>query len=173
MLLLSVSACASLRSARDDVVRLTSSTYPAQNPAQTRSSTALKHPSPAPARREADKADKTDKADKAEKADKTDTNTTGPSTPQAAAAESINLVGRSERDIRSLLGPPTSEEENTPGKTWRYRDGRCSLDVQLYPDVKTRQYGTLAYEVKSDDNTTEGKRLCLGQFQSRNQAKRE
>jgi len=116
------------------------------------------HVPPVPARRDADKAD---------------SKTEGLASPEVAAAEPINLAGKSEHDIRALLGPPTTEENNAPGKTWRYRDGRCSLDVQLYPDVKTHQYGTLEYEVKSDDNTNEGKRLCLGQFQSRNQAKRE
>ena len=58
-----------------------------------------------------------------------------------------------------------------PAKRWRYRDGQCTLDVQLYPDVQTKQFGTLAYEVKSDDNTDEGKRLCLAQIQSRVQAR--
>ena len=61
-------------------------------------------------------------------------------------------------------GPP-------PGKRWRYRDGQCTLDVQLYPDVQTKQFGTLAYEVKSDDNTDEGKRVCLAQLQSRAQTR--
>jgi hypothetical protein len=68
-------------------------------------------------------------------------------------------------------GAPTSEEDRPPGKRWRYRDGQCTLDVQLYPDVQTKQFGTLAYEVKSDDNTDEGKRVCLAQLQSRAQAR--
>jgi hypothetical protein len=73
--------------------------------------------------------------------------------------------------LRALLGPPTSVEERAPGKTWRYRDGQCSVDIQLYPDVQTRRFGTLAYEVKSDDNTDEGKRGCLAQLQSHAQPK--
>lgn len=79
----------------------------------------------------------------------------------------VSLVGKSEGQIRALLGPPTSEEDRAPGKTWHYRDGQCTVDVQLYPDVQTRQFGTLAYEVKSDDSTNEGKRLCMAQFRSR------
>ncbi|MCC2690472.1 MAG: hypothetical protein K0S21_3275 [Rhizobiaceae bacterium] len=71
-----------------------------------------------------------------------------------------------------MLGAPTSEEDRPPGKRWRYRDGQCTLDVQLYPDVQTKQFGTLAYEVKSDDNTDEGKRVCLAQLQSRAQTRR-
>lgn len=84
----------------------------------------------------------------------------------------VTLIGKSEGQVRALLGPPNSVEERAPGKTWHYRDGQCSADVQLYPDVQTRQFGTLAYEVKSDDNTDEGKRLCLAQLQSRLQARR-
>ena len=79
------------------------------------------------------------------------------------------LAGKSETEVRALFGTPSSEEDRPPGKQWRYRDGHCTLDVQLYPDVRTKQFGTLAYEVKSDDNSDEGKRLCLAQLQSRAQ----
>jgi len=98
--------------------------------------------------------------------------------PQTAAAATpagapgtpaVGLVGKSEGQVRALLGPPTSVEERAPGKTWHYRDGRCSVDVQLYPDVQTRQFGTLAYEVKSDDNSDEGRRDCLARIRSRTQ----
>ena len=89
----------------------------------------------------------------------------------APAAAPVELIGKSEGEVRALLGPPTSVEERAPGKTWRYREGQCTVDIQLYPDVQTKQFGTLAYEVKSDDNTDEGKRGCLAQFQSRAQAK--
>jgi hypothetical protein len=76
----------------------------------------------------------------------------------------------SEGQVRALLGPPTSVEERAPGKTWHYRYGQCRANVQLYPDVQTRQFGTLAYEVKSDDNTDEGRRVCVAQFNSRAQS---
>jgi hypothetical protein len=88
-----------------------------------------------------------------------------------APAPVVSLIGKSEGQVRALLGPPTSVEERAPGKTWHYRDGQCSADVQLYPDVQTRQFGTLAYEVKSDDNTDEGRRGCVAQFSSRAQSR--
>ena len=90
---------------------------------------------------------------------------------EASAPASVSLIGKSEGQVRALLGPPTSVEERAPGKTWHYRDGQCSADVQLYPDVQTRQFGTLAYEVKSDDNTDEGRRGCMAQFSSRAQSR--
>jgi hypothetical protein len=98
----------------------------------------------------------------------------GPAPTVAAATPSppsqdVNLMGKSEGQVRGLLGPPTSVEERAPGKTWHYRDGQCSVDVQLYPDVQTRQFGTLAYKVNSDDNSDEGRRECLARFRSRAQ----
>jgi len=79
----------------------------------------------------------------------------------------ISLTGKTEAELRALLGAPTSEETHPPGKQWRYRDGKCTLDIQLYPDVETKQFGTLAYKVRSDDDTDEGKRLCIARVQSR------
>jgi hypothetical protein len=87
------------------------------------------------------------------------------------AAAPVRLVGLGEQELRELLGPPAAEEERPPGKVWHYRKGRCTLDVSLYPDVQTRKFGTLTYEVKSDDNTDEGKRICLAELQSRGQAR--
>jgi hypothetical protein len=83
----------------------------------------------------------------------------------------VALAGKSENELRALFGAPTSEEDRPPGKRWRYRNGQCTLDVQLYPDVQTKQFGTLAYEVKSDDNSDEGRRHCLAQLQSRVQTR--
>jgi hypothetical protein len=94
-----------------------------------------------------------------------------PPARSSSEGPAVTLAGKSENELRAMLGTPTSEEERPPGKRWRYRDGQCTLDVQLYPDVQTKQFGTLAYEVKSDDNTDEGKRLCLAQLQSRVQAR--
>ncbi|MGZ5825938.1 MAG: hypothetical protein ACXWIO_08010 [Croceibacterium sp.] len=100
----------------------------------------------------------------------TETASASPTRP-SSDAPTVTLAGKSDNEVRAMLGAPTSEEERPPGKRWRYRDGQCTLDVQLYPDVQTKQFGTLAYEVKSDDNSDEGKRLCLAQFQSRVQAR--
>jgi hypothetical protein len=96
-----------------------------------------------------------------------------PSAPEkeVVTAAPVNLVGQSESDIRARFGAPTSQEDRAPGKTWRYRHGQCALDVSLYPDVQTRKFTTLAYEVRSDDNTDQGKQLCLGQLQSRGRSR--
>ena len=103
-----------------------------------------------------------------EEAAKSEPAASTPATPTPPSGD-VNLMGKSEGQVRTLLGPPTSVEERAPGKTWHYRDGQCSVDVQLYPDVQTRQYGTLAYKVNSDDNSDEGRRECLARFRSRAQ----
>jgi hypothetical protein len=157
LLMVSVAACEPLRSARDDLTRLTSSPPSAQKRALASRSAPSAPVPPVASRRDPDK---------------TEGQNSGLAPPEVGAAEPVNLVGKSEGDLRALLGPPTSEEENAPGKTWRYRDGQCALSVRLYPDVNTRQFATLGYEVRSDDNTDEGKRACLAQFGSRAQARR-
>lgn len=76
------------------------------------------------------------------------------------------LIGLDEAGIARLLGPPTEQVARAPGKMWLYKKAGCRLDLSLYPDIETRVYRTLAYEVSSDDNSDRGKRLCLSQLQS-------
>ncbi|HJQ59111.1 MAG TPA: hypothetical protein VJ890_19555 [Vineibacter sp.] len=89
----------------------------------------------------------------------------------APAPAPVNMVGFGEQELRNLLGAPAIQEERPPGKIWRYRKGGCALDVTLYPDVQTRKYGTLSYEVKSNDGTDQGKRACLADIQSGGRAR--
>lgn len=90
-----------------------------------------------------------------------------------ATSPVVVLTGYGEAELKALLGAPISEESHPPGKQWRFRDGNCTLDVQLYPDVETKTFRTLAYKVRRDDNSDEGKRLCLAQLQSRVQSRRQ
>jgi hypothetical protein len=162
--LLLLSGCDVARSARDDLNKLVSSTS---------SSTPAKHPTARPA--QAKPAAPASQA--ASSSPTAATATTAPTTEtmtepsqDIANAPPVNLIGKSENEVRALFGPPTTVEERAPGKTWRYRKGSCTLDVQLYPDVQTRQFGTLAYEVKSDDNTDEGNRACMAQLRAHGQS---
>ena len=90
-----------------------------------------------------------------------------PARPAPEGTPAFSLSGKSETELRATLGAPTSEEERPPGKLWLYRAGQCTLDVQLYPDVQTKQFRVLAYQIKSYDSTDEGKRMCTAQMQSR------
>jgi len=159
--LLLLSGCEVARSARDDLARLTSSQPAASS--QVRKTTS----SQTAARR-------TPQSSATEPSPPIDGPTVEATAapPKEAPAPAVNLVGAGESKLRAQLGAPTSEEDHPPGKRWQYRNGKCTLDIQLYPDVQTKQLGTLAYKVKSDDNTDEGRRLCLAQLQSRLQARR-
>ncbi|MBS0224439.1 MAG: hypothetical protein JSR91_27280 [Proteobacteria bacterium] len=160
--LLLLSGCDVVHSARDDLNRLVSSDSAKPHPQRTVARTAPAKPPAAP-------APPASSTEAAVTPTETDTNTEPPKDAAATAAP-VNLIGKSEAEVRALFGPPTTVEERAPGKTWRYREGGCSLNVQLYPDVQTRQFGTLAYEVKSDDNTDEGNRACLAQLRARGQS---
>jgi len=156
--LLLLSGCEAARNMGNDFARLTSPQSPPVQP--------KKKAQPAARRRPAG----TTPVSPETSASATESASASPAR-SSSDAPTVTLAGKSDNEVRALLGAPTSEEERPPGKRWRYRDGQCTLDVQLYPDVQTKQFGTLAYEVKSDDNTDEGKRLCLAQFQSRLQAR--
>lgn len=162
--LLLLSGCEVARSARDDLARLTA---PSPPPSQSRKSNPPKQQPAAPAA-----SMRTGSSVASVEASAAATPSVPPPATEGADGGAILPTGMSERELRAMLGPPTSEEEHPPGKQWRYRDGKCTVDIQLYPDVETKQFGTLAYKVKSDDNTDEGRRLCVAQLQSRVQARR-
>jgi hypothetical protein len=157
--LLFLSGCEVARSARNDLAKLTSSP-PAASPSQVRKATSPRAAPQSPA------------ASPFEPSPTFDATSVESAAAPPKEAPPVDLAGASENKLRALLGAPGSEEDHPPGKRWQYRDGKCTLDIQLYPDVQTKQLGTLAYKVKSDDNTDEGQRLCVAQLQSRLQARR-
>jgi hypothetical protein len=165
--LLPLAGCDVAQSARGDLSRIVSSDPLKPHPRQTATRTAPPVAKTEPAKTEA-ATTTPPAATNGSTASSTDTQPDA--TRDTTDQSSVQLIGKSESEVRALLGPPTTVEERAPGKTWRYRDGKCTLDIQLYPDVQTRQFGTLAYEVKSDDNTDEGNRACMVQLRSRSQS---
>ncbi|HMA48770.1 MAG TPA: hypothetical protein VKP60_03390 [Magnetospirillaceae bacterium] len=86
---------------------------------------------------------------------------TVPAPPPAAP---LQLVGMDEGAVQALLGAPSLVEDHAPGKTWRFRKHDCVLSVALYPDVQTRVFRTLSYEVTSDEHNAGAKQLCETKF---------
>lgn len=82
----------------------------------------------------------------------------------SAQAAPVQLVGMNEGEVQALLGTPSMVEDHAPGKTWRFRKHDCVLSVALYPDVQTRVFRTLSYEVTSDDHNAGAKQLCETKF---------
>jgi hypothetical protein len=163
--LLLLSGCQAVRNMGDDLSRLTSSQPATAQARKTAAAPPAARPRPAPPA--------TGPAASASGEASATTATSDSTARPASDGPALPLASKSESELRALLGTPTSEEDRPPGKRWRYRDGQCTLDVQLYPDVQTKQFGTLAYEVKSDDNTDEGRRLCVAQLHSRIQARNQ
>jgi hypothetical protein len=92
----------------------------------------------------------------------------GPTVAVPPATQGIEqLVGLNETELQNVLGPPMLQEEKAPTKLWVFRNRNCTINVTLYPDVQTRQFHALAYEVISDVNTPERTRQCAAEFSSR------
>lgn len=88
--------------------------------------------------------------------------------PRQVVADGAPYVGLAEAQLVARLGQPSIErEDQPPGKTWRYQNKNCTVDFMLYPDVETRIYRALAYEVINDDKSAAGKRLCLAELEAR------
>ncbi len=74
------------------------------------------------------------------------------------------ISGLDQPEIEARLGPPVVEKAQGIGKALEYRERNCSIELTFYPEVETRVYRALAYQVKSDDDTNRGKRACLEHF---------
>lgn len=85
-----------------------------------------------------------------------------------AERKTLNLVGLDQTQVAKVLGPPMSETEKAPGKVWRYWNSRCTVEVSLYLDVKSRSYRVLAYEVTNHDYSAGGRGACLADLPKRN-----
>lgn len=77
------------------------------------------------------------------------------------------LVGLREQELVNLLGIPNETVSRPPARIWRYSHARCHLNVSFYPDVQTREFRILSYEVTGNDGTDQGKRQCWSQLRTR------
>ena len=82
----------------------------------------------------------------------------------APAQAPVQLVGLDETEVQKLLGAPAAVENHSPGKTLRFRRQDCVLSLALYPDVESRVFRTLSYEVTSDDNNAGTTQSCRSKF---------
>ncbi|MEA1674846.1 hypothetical protein [Nitrospirillum sp. BR 11163] len=133
---------------------------------------------PAPTRAKAPAAPATGTADAARVAaarrtppSPTPSQTTPAANTAALGSSDIDLVGMDESQLQALMGPPSSQQDLSPGKEWLYRHGACTVDLTLYPDIKTQAYRVLSYEVTSDNDIGDRKRYCLADLRSVAQAK--
>jgi hypothetical protein len=89
-----------------------------------------------------------------------------PATPPSELLEGA-IVGLDQMHVDARFGEPVTEREYGLGKAMEYRYRDCSLEVTLYPEIDTRVYRALAYQVTSDDNTAQSNRACVERFADR------
>ncbi|MBU0886338.1 MAG: hypothetical protein KJ904_04165 [Alphaproteobacteria bacterium] len=54
--------------------------------------------------------------------------------PADMSVPAPSLLGLSSDEVSVLLGKPRYERREAPARIWQYADGRCVLDIFLYPD---------------------------------------
>ncbi|WP_158659940.1 hypothetical protein [Niveispirillum cyanobacteriorum] len=93
-----------------------------------------------------------------------------PAAPPVPAPETVAPVppllpvGMDEDGLTRALGPPASSREETPARVLFFRRRECGLNLTLYPDVETRVFRALSYEVTSDDQDERAVGVCAARF---------
>lgn len=86
-------------------------------------------------------------------------------------AERLDVIGLDRSEIQSRLGPPTEDLQHLPAVEAVFTARHCTLNVTLYPDIRTHIYHALAYKVASDVDTVKERRRCFATFAARLQRK--
>lgn len=84
-----------------------------------------------------------------------------PSADDAMLENPDQVIGLDLAQIARLLGEPASRSEQPPAKVWRYAGGGCAMRVFVYPDIKSRVFRALTYEIQGTDGTALAKRRCF------------
>ena len=88
---------------------------------------------------------------------------TEPESAQTALAlpSTTDLIGLDEHRTTELLGPAAEKETRSPATVWRYRSGRCELDLLFYMEMRSGQMRTLHYDFKGGAASPEQRQACL------------
>jgi len=89
----------------------------------------------------------------------------------AARPQIDQLIGLDETGIETVFGAPAVQEDHAPTKLWVYHLRQCTMNLTFYPEVETRRFHALNYEVNSDDGSAKRQQACVAQFSSRLSAK--
>jgi hypothetical protein len=74
------------------------------------------------------------------------------------------LIGLDQTAAANMLGQPALQDERPPAKVWTYNTESCALSIFFYADINTRVFRSLTYEIKTEDQTDEGKKRCLAEL---------
>jgi len=74
------------------------------------------------------------------------------------------LIGMTQAETVTLLGPPTAQWDRPPAKVWHYQGPDCAVDVFFYLDVSRNEFSALRYSVNGADPATAGGQLCISRI---------
>jgi len=80
--------------------------------------------------------------------------------PQAASV-SADIVGLTEDELETLLGPPKSTAVAEPARIREYESTLCRIRLYLYVDLKTEKYKVLHVTTNPAELDTTETRRCL------------
>jgi len=84
-----------------------------------------------------------------------------PDTTEAALKNPEEVIGLDLAQISRLLGEPAFRTEQPPAKVWSYAGSGCAMRVFVYPDIKSRVFRALTYEIQGTDGSPLAKRRCF------------
>jgi hypothetical protein len=90
-----------------------------------------------------------------------------PTAPSSPGVDDVLLenpdqvIGLDLAQIARLLGEPVSRSEKPPAKVWNYVGQGCMMRIFVYPDIKSRVFRALTYEIQGTDGTPLAKRRCF------------
>jgi hypothetical protein len=64
-------------------------------------------------------------------------------TPADLAVPPPKLIGLTEQETVTLLGPPSAQWDRPPAKVWHYQGPDCAVDVFFYLDVSRNEFSAL------------------------------
>jgi hypothetical protein len=84
-----------------------------------------------------------------------------PDTSEVALKSPEEVIGLDLAQISRLLGEPAFRTEQPPAKVWSYAGSGCAMRVFVYPDIKSRVFRALTYEIQGTDGSALAKRRCF------------
>jgi hypothetical protein len=90
-----------------------------------------------------------------------------PKVPAAPRPQIDEVIGWNESELKTVFGTPATQADHAPTKQLVYHLKQCTLNVTLYPEVETKQFHALNYEVNSDDGSAKRQQACIAEFTSR------
>ncbi|SDF62827.1 MULTISPECIES: hypothetical protein [Thalassobaculum] len=80
------------------------------------------------------------------------------------------LAGADRPRLQSVLGPADEVRDQPPGEVWIYREGGCSVELYLFPQISASQYAVLGHKFLPSSLGEEERTACLTKLASRTRA---